>query len=164
MLSAAGAFLVAGELLRRDISVALTHGDAADGDIIARYESAIASIAVRTTTRDEKWIIGRHLPPPDESIWIFVYLPRDRSQSADFFVLTSKELHVALKPSLEAEAEKRKAPRIWMPGLKPRDYTIARDEVGSHSAAWHKVTSMLGLPRADWSVALPPQDASKFEV
>jgi hypothetical protein len=101
MLSLSGEFLVAGELLRREISAAVTYGNAKKADVIAVNGKIALPIEVKTT-QEPKWVVGGKVPEPNDSIWILVYLPRDDLQPAEFFVLKSLELHVILKPIEDA--------------------------------------------------------------
>jgi hypothetical protein len=140
MLGLSGEFLAAGELLRREISAAVTYGNAKKADVIAVNGKIALPIEVKTT-REQKWVVGGKVPEPNDSIWVLVYLPRDDLQPAEFFVLTSSELHVILKP--RADAWLKKCQEKYghpMPGV----YLVRRQEIESrHKGAWQKITTSL---------------------
>src|SRR6516165_11307334 len=51
-------------------------------------------------------VIGGTVPEPGNLIWVLVYLPRDDLAPAEFFVLTSSDLHTLLKPVQDAWLKK----------------------------------------------------------
>jgi hypothetical protein len=98
-LGLSGELLVAGELLRRNMSASITYGNAKKGNVIAGNGRIAISIEVKTT-REGKWTIA-YTPKPNDSISVLVNLPRDPTMSAEFFILTGAELH-NLKPAHDA--------------------------------------------------------------
>jgi predicted AAA+ superfamily ATPase len=74
MLGLSGEFLVAGELLRREISAAVTYGNAKKADVIAVNGKIALPIEVKTT-QEQKWVVGGKMPESNDSIWVLVYLP-----------------------------------------------------------------------------------------
>lgn len=103
-LGLAGEFLVAGELLRRGYSAAVTYGNAKKADVVAVRGNFAVTIEVKTTA-ETRWIVGNRLPEVKGSVWVFVYLPKDESP-AEFFVLTSHELRQTLEPAYNSYREK----------------------------------------------------------
>jgi len=141
MLGLSGEFLVAGELLRREIGAAVTYGNAKKPDVIAVDGENDLPIEVRTT-REPKWVVGGKVPEPNGSIWVLVYLPRG-DLPAEFFILKSLELHVILKPIEDAWLRKcQETHGQPMPGV----YSVRREEIESHKDAWQKIRS--GLAQA----------------
>jgi hypothetical protein len=130
-LGLAGEFLVAGELLRRNVSAAITYGNAKKADVVAINGSSACSIEVKTT-REPKWVVGGAVPEPNELPWVLVYLPNDNSRPAEFYVLTSRELHAILKPVEEAFRKKSQGPAV---------YSVRREQIVDHKDAWQKITS-----------------------
>jgi hypothetical protein len=140
-LGLSGEFLVAGELLRRNIGAAITFGNAKKADVVATNERSTRSIEVKTT-REPKWLVGGTVPEPNDSLWVLVYLPRDDLRPAEFFVLTGLELHAILKPKADEWLEKcLKKHGHPMPAV----YSVRRDEIADHNKdAWQKITIALG--------------------
>ena len=144
MLDLSGEFFVVGELLRRNIPAAITYGDTKNCDVIARNGRKIMSITIKVT-RDGKWSIRRiesgASSLPDDSIVVFVNLPRDRSAPPEFFVLSGADVRAVFK---SAEGP------IMANGLPRRD-PINCDDIQSHNGSWDKITTALGLPKGDWN-------------
>jgi hypothetical protein len=140
MLSLSGEFLVAGELLRRNLNAAVTYGNAKKADVVAVKGRSARSIEVKTT-QEQKWVVGGKVPEPDDSIWILVYLPHDDQKPAEFFILTGSELHAILKPIEDAWLRKCQEKHGHpMPGV----YSVRRQEIENHKGAWQKITISLG--------------------
>ena len=93
----AGEFLVAGELLRRGISAAVTYGNAKKADILAINGSKALSLEVKTTSKSS-WLIGNKIPDAADKLWVLVYLPTNEAFSPEYYILTAKELHDLLMP------------------------------------------------------------------
>jgi hypothetical protein len=74
-------------------------------DVVAVEGGSACAIEVKTT-QEARWIIGCTVPEPGNSIWVLVYLPRDDLAPAEFFVLTSSDLHTLLKPVQDAWLKK----------------------------------------------------------
>jgi hypothetical protein len=139
MLSLSGEFLVAGELLRRNISAAVTYGNAKKADVVAVSGNTASSIEVKTTQKT-KWVIGARVPELDDSIWILVYLPSDEREPAEFYISTSFELNAILKPREDAWLKKsREKHGRPMRGV----YLVHRDEIKNHKGAWQKLITKL---------------------
>jgi hypothetical protein len=124
---------------RRNLSAAVTYGNAKKADVVAVEGNAACAIEVKTT-QEAKWIIGGTVPDSGDSIWVLVYLPRDDLAPPEFFVLTSLELHTILKPTQDAWLKKCQEKHGHpMPGV----YAVRRGEVEGHKGAWQKVTHKL---------------------
>jgi hypothetical protein len=143
ILGLSGEFLVAGELLRRNIRAAVTYGNAKKADVVAVNGRSACSIEVKTT-QQPKWNIGNKIPEANDSIWVLVYLPPDEIEPVEFFVLTGFELNVILKPIQDAWLKKcmEKHGRP-MPGV----YSVSQEQIESHKGAWQKVRAALGQGR-----------------
>jgi hypothetical protein len=139
MLSLSGEFLVAGELLRRNVSAAVTYGHAKKVDVVAVAGSSARSIEVKTT-QEPKWIIGGKVPESNNSIWVLVYLPIDDLEPAEFFVLTGFDLHAILKP-IEDDWVRKCQERHGH--LMPAVYSVRRNQVESHKSTWQKILTAL---------------------
>src|SRR6516225_4659435 len=71
-------------------------------------------------------VIGGTVPEPGNLIWVLVYLPRDDLAPAEFFMLTSSDLHTLLKPVQDAWLKKCQEQHEGpMPGV----YGVRRGEV-----------------------------------
>jgi hypothetical protein len=141
MLGLAGEFLVTGELLRRNITAAVSYGNAKKADVVAMQGRSAIWLEVKTT-REPKWVLGGSLPDSDGKIWVLVYLPNDDARPPEFFIATSKELRSILEPRDKAYRDKffEKHGREYdARGV----YSVTRAEVEPHSAAWHKVVETL---------------------
>lgn len=141
-LGLAGEFLVAGELLRRGISAAVTYGNAKKADVIAVQGDRAVALEVKTTSQ-AKWVIGSKLPDIDNRIWIFVYLPLDETLSPEFFVSSSADLHALLLPGDQLYLEKyRKKHDTEFSGVGV--VSLQRKLLDkSYLGAWRKVSSAL---------------------
>jgi hypothetical protein len=137
-LSLAGEFLVAGELLRRNLNAAVTYGNAKRADVVAVSEHSACTIEVKTTQKEE-WVVGGKAPEDNDSIWVLVFLPSE-DKSPEFFVLKSHDLHVILKPKEDDWRRKCQAKHGRpMPGV----FVVRRKEIESHKDAWQKVKTSL---------------------
>src|SRR5262245_40559465 len=141
MLGLAGEFLVAGELLRRNITAAVSYGNAKKADVVAMHGRSAIWLEVKTT-RNKKWVLGGRIPDPDDSIWVLTHLPNDDAQSPEFFIVTGAELNSILTPRAEA----------YRAGFLARHghafdgagvVSVMRTEVQSHKAAWQKISEAL---------------------
>lgn len=140
----AGEFLVAGELLRREIKAAVTYGNAKKADVIAIDGNAAVSIEVKSTSERE-WVLGNQLPVNDSKIWVLVYLPSDETASPEYFVLTGAELRALVLPKdkayrknyLEKHGKEFSGKGVVKIQRKLLD--------GGHLGNWGKVRAALGL-------------------
>jgi hypothetical protein len=134
MLGLSGEFLVAGELLRRNVRAAITYGNAKKADVVAFNERSSCPIEVKTT-QEPKWNVGNSVPQANDSIWVLVYLPPGEAP-VEFFVLTGFELNEILKPIGDAWSKKclEKHGRL-MPGV----YSVRRQQIENHKGAWQKI-------------------------
>jgi len=140
----AGEFLVAGELLRRDIMAAVTYGNAKKADVVAIRGSRATSLEVKTTS-GTKWVLGGSIPEDSESLWVLVHLPPEELASPEYYILTSAELRRLILPQHDAYNERYK--------LKHgKDYSAAgvvsvqRALISAeHRGAWGKVKSAVAV-------------------
>jgi hypothetical protein len=142
MLGLSGEFLVAGELLRREISAAVTYGNAKKADVIAVNGTVALPIEVKTT-QEQKWVVGGKMPEPNNAIWVLVYLPPVALEPAEFFVLTGAELHESMKPRNDAD-QKKYLDKHRRPFEGHGVYSVRHDEVSSYKGAWGKIAVALG--------------------
>lgn len=96
MLGLGGEFLVAGEILRRGITAAVTYGNAKKADVVAISGNSVTSIEVKTSS-ENKWIVGNQVPEATGDLWLFVYLPTEENLAPEYYVLTAEELHAIVK-------------------------------------------------------------------
>jgi hypothetical protein len=134
-------FLVAGELLRRNITAAVSYGNAKKADVVAMEGRSAIWLEVKTT-REPKWVLGGSLPKADGRIWVLVHLPNEDAQSPGFYILSGKELHDILKPRDEAY-RKNYLEKHGRPYDQRGVVSITRTEVELHKAAWRKVVEAL---------------------
>jgi hypothetical protein len=143
-LGLAGEFLVAGELLRRGMTAAVTYGNAKKADVIAVYGEVAASLEVKTTSQ-QKWVLGGQLPENSEDIWVLVFLPEDEEQSPLYHVLTSAELRALVLPDHEAYNQRYRQ-KHGKDYDKPGVVSIKKTSIPpSHVGAWSKVKTKLGI-------------------
>jgi hypothetical protein len=144
MLGLAGEFLVAGELLRRNITAAVTYGNAKKADVVAMNGPSAIWLEVKTT-REPKWVVGGTLPESDDKLWVLVYLPNDDALSPEFFISKGSELCAILKPQDE-EYRRRYKEKHGQESVGRGVVSVKRAEVEPHKAAWHKVVEALQSP------------------
>lgn len=139
-----GEFLVAGELLRRGVTAAVTYGNAKKSDVIAIHESKVTAIEVKSTS-GAKWVLGGSLPEGTSKIWVLVYLPSNETKSPEYFVLTGEELRKLLMPEHEAYMKRyREKNKKEFTGAGV--VSIQRRLLGAeHAGAWHKVQRAVGI-------------------
>jgi hypothetical protein len=157
MLSLAGEFLVAGELLRRNMTAAVTYGNAKRADVLAVSGRSAVPIEVKTT-REPKWVIGSKVPEADNSIWVLVYLPQNDTEPPEFFVLRGDELHTILKPKVLEWEKLNRDKEFWS---EPRAvWSVLRQQVKACKGAWNKIEAALAgdmpMPRKAGTLSLPP--------
>ena len=88
----AGEFLVAGELNRHGKSATVMFGNAKNADVVVINNGRAITVEVKTTSKD-KWTIGNSLPTSSGNVvWVLVYLPVDKLEPPEYYILTSKEL------------------------------------------------------------------------
>jgi len=139
MLSLAGEFLVAGELLRRNLNAAVTYGNAKKADVVAVSGRIACSIEVKTT-QQPKWVVGNKPPEADNAIWVLVYLPNKDSDAAEFFILTGAELYAVLK----SQAEKWRRDCMNKHGrLVPGVFGVKRQQIKNQKGKWHKIAATM---------------------
>lgn len=143
-LGLAGEFLVAGELLRRGITAAVTYGNAKKADVVAVHGTKAVALEVKTTSQP-KWVLGNALPAECGAIWVLVYLPTDMADSPVYFVFTGTELRELVLPGHEAYNTRFRVKH-------GKDFegkgvvSISRNLMDlQHQGAWHKVDRALGL-------------------
>lgn len=106
-LGLSGEFLVAGELLRRGISAAVTYGNAKKADVVIFNEKSACQLEVKTTS-SEKWVIGSNLPENEEQIWVLVYLSPELKKPPVYHVIVGEELRKLILPKHEAYGKRYK--------------------------------------------------------
>ena len=98
-LSLAGEFFVAGELQRRQVSAAVTYGNAKAADVVAFSPSGDRAVVIEVkTTSQGKWVVGGAVPAPSNQPWVFVNIPIDGSCSPEFYIIQQFDLHRILTP------------------------------------------------------------------
>lgn len=140
----AGEFLVAGELFRRGVMAAVTYGNAKKADVIAVFGDKAISLEVKSTG-EQKWVLGGSLPPDNNSIWILVYLPENKTESPQYFILTSTELRNLVLPEHEAY-NKRYRDKHGKDYVKKGVVSIKQKLIEAcHQGAWSKVLVQLDI-------------------
>ena len=142
MLGLSGELLVTGELLRREISAAVTYGNAKKADVIAVNGKIALPIEIKTT-QEQKWVVGSKMPEPNNSVWVLVYLPPDERQSVEYFVLTGAELYGSMKLRNDADQQKY-LDKHGRPFEGRGVYWVRQDEVSSYREAWKTIAGALG--------------------
>lgn len=140
----AGEFLVAGELLRRGISAAVTYGNAKKADVIAVEGTRAVTIEVKSTQK-ARWVVGPRAPDPQQAaIWTFVFLPEEDVRPPEFYVISGEDLHSLLKP----KDDKYCAAYVAKHGVEFSGNgvcSVARAELQPFKSNWSEVSKALGL-------------------
>lgn len=159
MLSLSGEFLVAGELLRREMPASISIGEDRSLTVILRNGDKLCPVSV-ITTRDESWVI-RNSKDPSQLALVLVHLPRDRSQSPEFFIFHNEDIveleRVQCASRIDAPPIRRSKYAPYSPTeSKPQfsSISVSREEAEPHRGAWDKITSGLGMPKADWTPSI----------
>ena len=142
-LGLSGEFLVAGELLRRGITAAVTYGNAKKADVIAVRGDKALHIEVKTTSQT-KWVIGNSIPRNDDTIWILVFIPEDEAKSPSYFVLKGSDLHNILFPRHERYNEnylKKHGKPFEGKGV----FSVTQKDVVDTHSDWSKIKQALGI-------------------
>ena len=142
-LGLAGEFLVAGELLRRNVRASVTYGNAKSADVVALSASGTKATVVEVkTTSAKEWVIGTSVPAPSGQLWVLVYLPLDDALGPEFYIMTSEELHSILGP-LDAAYRKKFLERHEREfaggGVVALSYSAAQP----HRSQWSKITNCI---------------------
>lgn len=138
----AGEFLVAGELLRRGVTAAVTYGNAKKADVLVVNDSRAISLEVKTTS-ETKWILGNTVPDESGKLWVLVYLPPELTSPPEYFVLAASELRAILWPQHEAYLERYRA-------KNDREFegkgvvSIRREQLGP-AGQWSKILRAVGV-------------------
>lgn len=141
ILGLAGEFLVAGEILRRGITAAVTYGNAKKADVVAILGNVATTVEVKTSS-ESKWIVGNQIPEASSDLWVFVYLPSDETLAPEYFVLTAEELHKIVKlddDSYRARYLEKHGKEFTGIGV----LSLKREAVAEHKGAWHKIKNRL---------------------
>ena len=139
----AGEFLVAGELLRRGVTAAVTYGNAKKADVVAFHEGRSVVLEVKSTS-ETKWVLGGVLPEEAANLWVLVFLPPDAVQCPQYFIVTSAELRAAVLPKHEAymtSYRKKHGAEYFGKAV----VAVERKLLGNHLGAWRKVERALGI-------------------
>jgi hypothetical protein len=161
ILSLSGEFLVVGELLRRGIPASISFGEARSSHVILRSGDKLSFVTV-VTTYDERWTVRN---PKDTSPLglVLVRLPRDRSQSPEFFIFSIEEiveLEHAQRASHMDAASTKKLSKYGEPSPCESEFqlsTVSLEEAEPQRGAWDKITTALGLPKGDWAPSNHPE-------
>jgi hypothetical protein len=136
----AGEFLVAGELNRHGKSATIMFGNAKKADVVANNNGCYITVEVKTTSK-LKWVIGNSLPNISGNVvWVLVYLPVDKLEPPEYYILTNKEMCEILNnlDSVYREGYHKR---------KGKDYTgkpifsVKRALVKSHKNRWDKISA-----------------------
>lgn len=138
----AGEFLVAGELLRREVMAAVTYGNAKKADVIAFSEGRSIALEVKSTS-GSKWVLGGLLPTDCPKLYVLVYLPSEATQAPEYYVVTSAELRKAVQPAYDsymARYEAKHGKKYSGVGV----VSVRQKDIAAHRGAWEKVHRALG--------------------
>jgi hypothetical protein len=155
MLRLSGEFLVVGELLRRGISASIPFGEDRSSHVILRNGNKFSFVEV-ITTLDARWTV-RDQKDPGWIALILVRLPRDRSESPEFFIFSFEEI-VELERAQHSSrigAAPTKTSKYAEESPTEREFrlsSISLEEAEPNRGTWDKITSALGLPKGDWTL------------
>lgn len=153
-ISLAGELLVAGELLRRGVTAAVTYGNAKKADVIAVFGNRAISIEVKTTQKD-KWVVGGQTPPASDDIWVFVYLPEDGRKPPKFCVLTAAEMHPILN-ARDLAYQERYRRKHGVEYSARGVVSLPRSAVEAYEGKWDKVqAALIAEKKGGIAAALP---------
>jgi hypothetical protein len=143
-LSLAGEFYVAAELQRRGVSATVTYGNAKRADVVAfsnTDDERVVKVEVKTTTSEDKWVIGNKVPERSLTPWVFVRIPEGDGHP-DFFVLTQTEINQILTPVADEYRHQylaRHGEEFKGRGVE----TLRLQQIQSHRNAWCKIVNRL---------------------
>jgi hypothetical protein len=101
----------------------------------------VVKVEVKTTSSEDKWVIGNKVPEPSESPWVFVRIPAG-SDHPLFFVLTQAEIHQILGPA--AQEYRRRYRETHGEEFKgPGVEKLRHEQVRSHINSWEKIVDRL---------------------
>jgi len=143
-LSLAGEYFVAAELQRRNVSAAVTYGNAKKADVVAFNDAGdkVTVIEVKTTGQ-RQWVLGGRTPEPSDKIWVLVHVPEDASQSPSYYVLTQTEIHDVLAPLDAVYRRKYLAKHGVEYGDRTGVCNFSLKQAEDHRDAWHKIVERL---------------------
>ncbi len=143
-LSLAGEFFVAAELQRREVSAAVTYGNAKSADVVAFSLSGEKAVVIEVkSTSQSKWVVGGFTPPASPKPWVFVYLPASYTESPSYYVVLQSELHDILMP-LHIEYNRRFKERHGVEyGDRPGVVNFTRAQAEPFKDAWGKIVDQL---------------------
>lgn len=143
-LSLAGEFLVAGELQRRQVSAAVTYGNAKAADVVAfsRDGNRAVVIEVKSSAKGS-WVVGGVVPPPTSQPWVFVEIPQDELASPQYFVLLQDELHRILAP-VDAAYRSRYRARHGTEFSGAGVVSLTREQAQPYEGAWDTIVTAIG--------------------
>ena len=134
----AGEFLVAGELNRHGKSATVMFGNAKNADVVVINNGRAITVEVKTTSKD-KWAIGNSLPTSSGNVvWVLVYLPVNKLEPPEYYILTSKELCKILNSSNNAY-RKKYFKKHGKPYTGKSVFSVERVLVQVHKDCWSKI-------------------------
>lgn len=116
----AGEFFVAAELLKRNLQVSITFGNAKSVDLFALNENGHTyTVQVKSLRTKNYFLISRTVIIPDQ-VYVFVILNRP-GQPVDYYIALGSQL-------LENESGYRYLDDAKMPGINPKELESFRDQ------------------------------------
>lgn len=143
-MSLAGEFLVAGELQRRQVSAAVTYGNAKSADVVAfsRDGNRAVVIEVKSSAKGS-WVVGGVVPSPTSQPWVFVEIPRDETMSPRYFILLQNELNRILAP-IDAAYRSRYLARHGTEFTGAGLVSLTREQAQPYESVWGTIVAAVG--------------------
>jgi hypothetical protein len=143
-LSLSGEYFVAAELQRRNVSAAVTYGNAKKADIVAFNDAGdkVTVIEVKTTGQS-RWVVGSRTPEKSDKLWVFVRIPKEDKRPASYYVLTQTEIHDTLMPIEEEYQRKYREKHGEDYGDRAGVCNLSLKQAEPHRDAWYKIVEQL---------------------
>jgi hypothetical protein len=116
----AGEFFVAAELLKRNLQVSITFGNAKSVDLFALNENGRTYTVQVKSLRSKNFFLISRASIKSEQVYVFVILNQP-GQPVDYFIVPGKHL-------LKSEVMKRYLDDAKMPGIAYKDLEPFRDQ------------------------------------
>lgn len=139
-----GEYFVAAQLLRFNVTASITYGNAKRADIIAISEdkNRFVLIEVKTSSKG-KWPIGKNVPDPSNTPWVFVHIPELETEAPEFFIMSQKEIHSELKQSEDEYFERYKVKHGIEYGDKAGVASIKKSIAEKYKDNWSTILNLL---------------------
>ncbi|MDX9695497.1 MAG: hypothetical protein RBT49_06865 [Bacteroidales bacterium] len=139
-----GEYLVAAHLQRMNITASITYGNAKKADIIALSEDNRRCVLIEVKTSSKgRWPIGGRVPNPSDNPWIFVHMPENINEPAEFFIMSQNEIYSELKLSEDEYLERYKIKHGHDYGNKPGVASMKKSIAEKYKDNWSTILNLI---------------------